>query len=537
MFAAGARKAEQGVSDASRFPGWAYILLIALASVATGMVYSRGLVEIESRWSTMEQYSHGYMIPFVALFLLWQKAPQLRQLDWQPWWWSIGLFLIALFGWALGELSALFIIVHYSLLLAIGALVMAVLGRAALRLVLVPLAYLVFMIPLPVFILNKISAGLQLISTDIGVAVIRLFDISVYSEGNIIDLGVYQLQVVEACSGLNYLFPLMSFGFLIAAVYEGPNWRKAFIFLATIPITVLMNSLRIGIIGVTVEYWGIEAAEGFLHTFEGWFVFMACLAILFILLWLLHVALRDKRAVLDCFDLSFPTLREVKDLPAGKRQTHPTLIAVTLMALMALPGSRAIDAREEITPARQSFSEFPLLKNGWIGREALIEDRVLDSLRLTDYVIADYVHTERPIPVNLYIAYYESQRNGAAIHSPRSCIPGGGWEISELTQLNLSDALGMDGPDVNRAVIQLGEEKQLVYYWFQQRGRTITNEYLAKWYLFQDSLTMSRSDGSLVRLITPMAPGRSPEQADERLVAFLRDFYTELPLFLPGAPE
>ena len=112
------------------------------------------------------------------------------------------------------------------------------------------------MIPLPSFLYFNLSQELQLISSMIGVAVIRLFDISVYLEGNVIDLGVYQLQVVEACSGLRYLFPLMSFGFLISYIYRGPVWQKIVIFLSTIPITVVMNSFRIGVIGcVSRVFW------------------------------------------------------------------------------------------------------------------------------------------------------------------------------------------------------------------------------------------------------------------------------------------
>ena len=103
-------------------------------------------------------------------------------------------------------------------------------------------------------------------------------------------------------------------------------------------------------------------------------------------------------------------------------------------------------------------------------------------------------------------------------------MPGGGWQITGLSQLDLSDAMGMDSPTVNRTIIKLGEQRQLVYYWFQQRGRIITNEYLAKWYLFQDGLAMGRSDGSLVRLVTPILPGADPAKADARLQAFLKDF-------------
>ena len=508
------------------------MLLISIGSLA--FIFADGLVEMEYRWSSMEQYSYGYMVPIVALFLLWQKIGEIKSMDWQPTWWSFGLMALALLGWCLGELSALFIIVHYSFLLAIVALTLAVVGWHGARRLWAALLYLVFMIPLPSFILQQLSAQLQLISTQIGVAVIRLMDISVFAEGNVIDLGNYQLQVVEACSGLNYLFPLMSFGFLIAVLYEGRLWHRWLIFLATIPITVLMNSLRIGIIGITVEYWGIAAAEGFLHSFEGWFVFMACLALLTLLIWALNVRNTDGHSALHRINLFYPSLPEIKKIRSGRRATNRTLMATMVLCVLALPASTVLFTAEEIVPKRELFSQFPLIKDSWVGQENSIEERILNKLLLSDYILADYHRTGDPLPVNLYVAYYGSQRTGAAIHSPRSCIPGGGWKITDLKQVELSDALGMDGPSVNRTIIQLGNQRQLVYYWFQQRGRIFTSEYIAKWYLFQDGITMARSDGALVRLITPIPPDSDETAADERLQVFLREFYPELGRFIPG---
>ena len=205
------------------------MLLVSIGSLA--FIFTDGLIDMEYRWASMEQYSYGYMVPLVAFFLLWQKMGEIKSMNWQPTWWSFVLMALALMGWCLGELSALFIIVHYSFLLAIVALTLALIGWRGTQRLWAALLYLVFMIPLPSFILQQLSAELQLISTQIGVAVIRLMDISVFAEGNVIDLGSYQLQVVEACSGLNYLFPLMSFGFLIAVLYEGPLWHRWLIFL------------------------------------------------------------------------------------------------------------------------------------------------------------------------------------------------------------------------------------------------------------------------------------------------------------------
>lgn len=508
--------------------------MLTAAFVALVFIFFDSLVEMEYRWSTLEQYSHGYMIPLVSLFLIWQKSAELKLIDWQPAWSSVPLMILALLGWALGELSALYIIVHYSMLVALFALFLAATGWQGARISGPALVYLIFMVPLPIFILRGLSAQLQLISTELGVAVIRMFDITVFSEGNVIDLGVYQLQVVEACSGLNYLFPLMSFGYLIAVLYRGPIWHRWVIFLATIPITVLMNSVRIGIIGITVDYWGIEAAEGVLHSFEGWFVFMACLALLALLILMLNLNSHDGAGVLSRIHLDYPSMKDLREVPQGCRNSSRVLVLVMALCVVAAPASMMLSDREEVKPDRQLFAKFPLLKGDWVGSENEIEERILDKLLLTDYILADYHVKGDPYPVNFYVAYYDSQRTGASIHSPRSCIPGGGWEITALSEIDLSNVMGLDAPRVNRAIIKLGEQRQLIYYWFQQRGRIVTNEYMAKWYLFQDSLTTARTDGALVRLVTPLESAADESVAEARLHSFLREFYHELPTYVPG---
>ncbi|MEH6591103.1 MAG: VPLPA-CTERM-specific exosortase XrtD [Halioglobus sp.] len=509
------------------------LLLVCLALMV--IPFYDGFIEMEWRWANKEEYSYGYMIPIVALFLFYQKLPALLALDWTPTLLGPVLLFGALVGWLLGELSSLFIIVHYAFLLALVALGLCIFGWRGMKLVWGAFVYLIFMIPLPTFIYNGLSQKLQFVSTEIGVAVIKLFGISVYTAGNVIDLGTYQLQVVEACSGLRYLFPLMSFGFLIAYIFNGPNWQKWVIFLSTIVITILMNSFRIGVIGVTVEFWGIEMADGFLHDFEGWFVFMACLGVLFVEILILNYVIGQKASPLDLIDLSYPTLAEISSVKQGRRTSMAPLIASTLLLVMAVPASLAISEREELVPDRKTFMYFPLLRGEWIGRERALEENVLKALDYPDYIQADYRQPDNNMPVNFYVAYYESQRAGSSIHSPRSCIPGGGWKISGLSQPEVGESNGLGPLKVNRLVISQGENSQLVYYWFAQRGRNITNEYLAKWFLFTDGLTMSRSDGALVRVITPVPPGTDIADADARLASFLKDFYPVLPDYLPGA--
>lgn len=521
------------VSPANSTINYKLLGLLLLGLLIIGVLFFDGFIEMEYRWASQDEYSHGYMIPLVAFFLFYQKLPALLGLDWKPSWLSLFFMVGALAGWLLGEMSSIFIIVHYAFLLALVALAMSVFGWRGFKLTWASFAYLAFMIPLPVFLYNGLSQQLQFISTEIGVAVIRLFDISVYVSGNVIDLGAYKLQVVEACSGLRYLFPLMSFGFLIAYVYKGPNWHKWLIFLSTIPITVLMNSFRIGVIGVTVEYWGTEMAEGFLHDFEGWFVFMACLGVLLVLIMVLNYLSGRKASPLDLIDLDYPSISTIRTVVPGARDTRSTLIACVLLLVLAVPVSLAVSSREELYPERHTFSTFPLLKGEWMGMESAIEPNILEALDYPDYIKADYRRSSEGLPVNFYVAFYESQRAGSSIHSPRSCIPGGGWKISDLSQESMDHFNGLDGLRVNRLVISKGESRQLVYYWFAQRGRVITNEYLAKWYLFLDGLMMQRSDGALVRLVTPVPPYASISEADNRLQDFMKEFYPIMHLYLP----
>ncbi len=499
---------------------WLILSLAAAVSIMLYLVYAGGLAHMVDIWNRKEEYGHGYIIPFIVMFLLWQKKDVLEKLEFTGAWQGVVIGFVGLLLYFAGELGSHYAAIEYSFVIVVLGFVLSMMGKTAFRIVVVPLTMLFFMIPLPNFIFNSLSAYLQLISSEIGVAVIRLFDISVYLEGNVIDLGVYKLQVVEACSGLNYLFPLMTLGFITAYFFTGSIWKKVVIFLSTIPVTVFMNSFRIGVIGVTVEYWGVEMAEGFLHDFEGWVVFMGCIGILIFEMWGLSKIGGDKLPLREAFGLDFPEPTP-EDATVKIRYVPQPFYVLTVLLVVTTVLSQTLPDRAEIIPQRKSFSEFPLKIGGWDGSSETIEKEVLDVLDLSDYVMANYKGADGSI-VNFYSAYYESQRKGASIHSPKACIPGGGWEIASISEYTI-DAVKISGKPlvVRRLVTQKDDAKQLVYYWFQQRGRVLNHEYLLKWYLFYDSVAMNRSDGALVRVVTGLRPGQDISVADERLQKFL----------------
>jgi exosortase D (VPLPA-CTERM-specific) len=504
-----------------------FFLAALLVVGLIGVIFADGIRQLVDLWSTKEEYSHAYLIPLISLYLAWQKKNELMALEWRGSWLGVALVAFGLLVCLLGTLSTLYVVIQYALIIVVAGVVLSFVGAGGMRYLWVPLVFLFFMVPLPQFLYQAMSTKLQLISSELGVAVIRAFGISVFLEGNVIDLGSYKLQVVEACNGLRYLFPLASFGFLCAYLYRGPIWHRVVLFLSTAPITVLMNSFRIGVIGASVEYWGEEMAEGFLHDFEGWAIFMACTVVLFVEIWLLTLLQRPRVSFRDAFYLDIPGPGSgQRPVPwRGLRGQHAT--AMLLLGVATL-GSLSIGSRGEAIPTRRSFIDFPLALDGWSGRADVLEDVYLKALKLDDYVLVNYVSPDRSKVVNFYAAYYQSQRAGQSAHSPRSCIPGGGWKIENLSKVDLAKHAA------NRVEIALGQNRQLVYYWFQQRGRFITNEYLVKWFLFWDALTRNRSDGALVRLTTQVLPNEDWMAGDKRLQQFAAALADRLDEYVPN---
>jgi len=513
---------------------------LCLVALLIGVMFSDGLIYMTNHWER-EEYSHGYLIPVISFWFIWSNKEVLAQYTKQGSWAGLALLIIGLMIGLMGELASLYIVTQYAFLIVLYGLCLALVGWKGMHLLWFALAYLFFMVPLPSFLYNNLSSQLQLISSQMGVAVIRLFDISVFLQGNVIDLGTFKLQVVEACSGLRYLFPLTSFGFLCAYFFRAPFWMRAVVFLTTLPITVLMNSFRIGVIGVLVEYWGIEQAEGFLHDFEGWIIFIGCLGVLFAEMWLMVRLFMSDKTFSQVFIVDAVVNVSVANTADTKNSQlfglAKSYLAACALLVVMIPFSIMMDGREDVTPERQRFASFPLQIKDWKGVDVGMGQEYIDALKFDDYIVGNYSQVGDRLPVNFYVAYYASQRKGASAHSPKSCIPGDGWLIGDFEQRQIGNhktSVG-DWLAVNRAIITKGNNRQLVYYWFQQRGRIITNEYLMKWFLFWDALTQQRTDGALVRLVVSLPEGSSEVEADKKMATFLDAVFPKLENYVPGS--
>jgi exosortase D (VPLPA-CTERM-specific) len=495
-------------------------VLVLAAVVALGVVYVRPLTYLSSYWDQPE-YGHGYLIPFIAFLLGWHDLTRRRPFP-NPSWSGSGWLIVGLGFMVIGQLSTFNAVSVYGFIIALIGVSLSFAGWPTTRTLLPAFGMLFFAVPLPNVIYLSMSTRMQLVSSALGSNFLDLLGLPVYQDGNVIDLGVMKLEVAQACSGLRYLFPLASFGYLASYLLEDRLWKRAVLLISVLPIAIFINASRIALIGVSVNVWGKAMATGLIHYSEGFAAFLVCGVLMLAEAWLLlRIGRHRGRFRLEYFRAaSGPVLR--KPLPASL----PGILTLVLIVGVGAGADAAIGtlrAPVEHSAVPALSETIPLRLGDWRGAPLLLSPEVLDALKLTDYFLAEYRSDTSASPVALYLAYYASQTVGAATHSPGNCLPAGGWEIVHSSVISIPARAGHPERSVNRLQIRHGAEEQLVYYWFNERGRTLTTPWGVKWYLLKDQLLTGRSDGYLVRVTTPYVASQGPE-SDDRMRAFLGQF-------------
>lgn len=184
-------------------------------------------------------------------------------------------------------------------------------------------------------------------------------------------------------------------------------------------------------------------------------------------------------------------------------------------------------------PPSEPLSQLPITLAGWTGSELEIDQETRDVLGAGDFLARNYFQPGQREPINLFIGYFPTQRTGQTIHSPKHCLPGAGWVFVSSASADLTDAAGQRHR-VGEYIIANGEARQFVIYWYQAHGRSVANEYMAKIYMAADAMRLNRTDGALVRVMTPIAPEEEIATAKERAEGFTRQLAPLLPRFIPN---
>ena len=513
---------------------WGLFWLV-MATGAAGWFFIDGLDALLEAWS-LPEYSHGPIVPILSGLLFLR---QLKEYPPEPGvkrdrWIGVTVIFAAIAMGAAGKLANISDIVAYATILWVGGILLVSFGWKTGKHFWPGVLHLVFMLPLPGVLYFKLNTFLQLISSELGVFFLQLMNVPVFLEGNIIDLGILRLHVAEACSGLRYLFPIMSFSYVFASLYKGPMWHKAVLLISAAPITVLMNSVRIALAGVIAQEYGTDWLDGFTHFFEGWVIFITCVVLLFLLAWVMLKLQRTPMTLPEALDLETDGLATQI---ARVRLVQPSaaLITSAALAIAAIGAFQALPERGAQDIARDPFYLFPRSLGEWEqnGPREVLGERVIQTLAADDYHSVILNHPEDPQDVGLFIAWYRDQSQGG-VHSPEICLPGAGWEIAWLERSDIAPVMGFDTPfDLNRAIIQQNDTRMMVYYWFQQGDRRVASDVAAKFYLLVDGITRGSTDGALVRLTTIIDPEEGEAAAEARLQEVLQDLVVQLPRFVP----
>ncbi len=183
-------------------------------------------------------------------------------------------------------------------------------------------------------------------------------------------------------------------------------------------------------------------------------------------------------------------------------------------------------------PSSEPLSQLPGVIAGWVGSDQQIDQETLDVLGSGDFLSRLYSRRPQAAPIGLFIGYFPTQRTGQTIHSPKHCLPGAGWVFVSSSYVDLNDVNGKPHR-VGEYIVANGEAREFVIYWYQAHGRSVANEFMAKIYMVMDAIRMNRTDGALVRVITPIAPGEEVSDAKKRAEEFTMRLTPMLPRFIP----
>jgi exosortase D (VPLPA-CTERM-specific) len=511
------------------------LISLLVVGLSAALLFGAVLRKLVADWATDENYSHGFLMVPVVIFVLWRQRKQLAAITERP---SIlGLLVVAgsVIVLGAGVLGAELFLTRVALLGTLAGTVVFLWGFGHLRAVGFAFLLLLLAIPIPAIIFNQIAFPLQLLASRFGEFALSACQIPVLREGNVIVLASTSLEVAEACSGIRSLVSLVALAVIWGYLSESAMWLRWVLACSAVPIAIFANGIRVAGTGIAADLMGPEAALGFFHGFSGWLVFLVA----GVLLLVVYQTARWLAPSRSQHPAAEPPQAERLERPANAGQGVVLRAGVVACCLVgAALGLQAL-TRTEVTPLREPLESLPLQLGSWAGGNAGRFSRDVEAvLGVDEYLVRGYAAPGRP-GVSLYVGYYASQRQGQTMHSPMNCMPGTGWEPT----LRRRVALQAPGPagspvravEVNRLVVQKGLDRLLVLYWYQGHGRIVASEYWGKIYTVVDAIRLNRTDGALVRIIAPIdtrIPG-AEQQAEQAALDFASQLLIVLGRYLP----
>ncbi len=508
------------------------VFAASILSILFTLAYWVPLRAIVNVWKTNDDYSYGFLILPIAAYLFWEMRGRLKGIELKSSWAAFPALLFFIVVSIYGILGSSGHIARPAVPVILLLMAAFCFGLTFTRKMLLPLGFLIFMVPLPNVLDRTIGVFLKSVSSQLGGALIKAFGISVFVSGNVIDLGVTKLQVVDACSGLRFVFPLLALGIVYAHFFENQMWKKIFLTVSTIPIAILTNGLRIGITGIMTKYYGPKAAEGFFHDVSGWVIFMTAFAFLFLLSLGLRV-IAPAAGNGKTTDASFGTSPNTAPYPM--KLNSDVRISVLVSAGLLL-GVTFLSISTQAMPRivlRDGIENFPLQFSNWNGRANIVPPETISKSGAEEAFSAFYTDSAGQ-GVSLYIGYRGSAflENENFFHSPTVCLPAAGWRIIDQSIHPIHGIPGYGELPVTRMVMEAMGSRKIVYFWFQTKNKLTYDKNINRYHLTIHAIRKDNTYDLFIRPITEVQPGEREADADRRLEAFVKEIMPVLRRFL-----
>ena len=260
---------------------WVFFKLLMITA-CLGLLYAPVMKGLVYAWINLPDFSHGFLVPLISLYFVYERRKQLQALTLSESWAGLGLVISGVLLLLLGSLATEYFTMRFSMIVVFGGLILFLLGREFYKTLLLPLIFLIFMIPLPSILMDRITFPMQIFASKVAATSLYLIGIPVLREGNIIQLANTTLEVAEACSGIRSLISLLALSVVFAYFNQKTTLKRMLLVLSTFPITIVANAARVTGTGILAYHYGDSVAQGFFHGFSGWILFVVAIICLFV---------------------------------------------------------------------------------------------------------------------------------------------------------------------------------------------------------------------------------------------------------------
>lgn len=490
-----------------------YLLLAPLLAA----IYWDAGRELYRTWTMVDSYySHGFLVPFVSLWVLWYERRRLLAAARRPS--SLGYLVISFAALLLiaGDFLSFRVLTQASLVIMLTGLWLLFQGMERLRIAWFAFAFLFFMVPIPASMTQSVTLELKLLATRGAVELCKLFTLPMVQEGSYIYFGNDSLLVGEVCGGLRSLIALLALGALVAYFSKTKLWARVAIFIFSGPIAIIANMLRIFFLCVVGYFWGSEVAGGTVHDVSGYLIYAVAFLLLFALDALLKRIAPAKAAAPEGTPQD-PQGEEPAGAPAPRpwRAWRHFAVAVAVLAALTAWHVSIAQAQRRAGLARPAAEvlQIPtqIASYRQVGVDAEIDDRTKRVLETSNILIRSY-RSGNGRPVQLTIVYAGATRR--SLHFPELCLVGVGWEIRERRTASVGLLF-----EAQELVLVKNDQREAVMYWFKTGDALTGNYFVNAYYWAVNQIRFGNPTSAMIKLTAPIG-----NDGEEAAFATLRDF-------------